>query len=557
MTLRAARSAEPGGPWASGAFLVLLVALTRIPFFARTLFEFDSVNYAVALTRYDLAQDTPHFPGYPLHVGIGRLLFALVGDANRAYVLESFLLSIGAVLLVWFAARRLAGPRAALLASVVFVLNPFLWFYGAVATAYPHEAFFTALAAALGVQLLTAPVGDRRKSGIAVLLAAAVAVAGAARPTALLFLLPAALFAMFRARLTWRAWATAAAVFTFLTAAWVTVLLTLAGGLSAYIALGAAQTVVRHNSMFFDGNWERHGAMALKCLLYLAIGTAPFWTLGIASFVHDRSHTVDRAIRAIRNPVAQFLWLLCAAPLAFYLLVFYAKPGYLLNIFSVSAIGSALLLGGLMSRPTATARTGRGWLAAWCVVSCAWFLAPMPWKNHEALHRDAGMASSTYETLGRYPTTGERLRATLVKAFEYSSSDGISAVDEANEAAMHAIASTGTEPRDQTIIATWWGMWAIEYQQASTVYLLDVRTDYPFSVWRGERGRKSRVLDSIVAIPSTQRDVILFLSRDHYAFDDVARQVHLEPLAMPSHLEAWRITDEHFRLSIGEIVFEK
>src|SRR5579883_2556974 len=148
-TLRRFDSISPRvDPW----ILTLLVAVTRIPFFAKTLFEFDSINYAVALFRFDLTQDTPHFPGYLLHIGIAKLLYALVGDANLAYVLESFFLSIGSVLFVWWGVRYAAGRGAAFGAAAVWALNPIFWFYGCVATVYPHEAFFTAAVAAIAVR---------------------------------------------------------------------------------------------------------------------------------------------------------------------------------------------------------------------------------------------------------------------------------------------------------------------------------------------------------------------------------------------------------------------
>jgi hypothetical protein len=548
MISRAARHSEPGGAAASGILLALLVAVTRIPFFARSLFEFDSVNYAVALTRFDLAQDTPHFPGYPLHVGIGKLLFLFFGDANRAFVWESFLLSLGAVLCVWMAARRVAPARVALYAAVVWAVNPFLWFYGCVATVYAHEAFFTSLVGMFGIMLLTSTSEEQARPRLPLLLVGAMCVAGAARPSMLVFLFPAVILALLRARIPRRVWWIALVVAASLTAIWICVLVGLAGGVGDDLRAGGSQLMVRRNSVFLDGNPERHVAMALKCLLYLAIGTSPFWTLALFTVARDRSHSVDRAIRAIRNPVTQFLWLLSAAPLTFYLLVFYAKPGYLLNIFAVGGIGGAMLLGGMLSRPHVPRRAGILWMSAWGLAWCVWFLMPMPWKSHDVFFEDSGRASSTFETFSRYTTLSERMNATIAKVFEYSSSDGIAAVDEMNEAAL---AATRNQP---TIIATWWGMWGVEYRRSSIVYLLEVTQDYPMSVWRGEQGKKTRVTDSIVQLPA-QNDVVLFLSRDHWLYEEVSKQVRLEPLVMPVHLEAWRIGDTHFRVTINGTTF--
>src|SRR4051794_6266013 len=80
------------------AALVLATLATRLPFMTRTLYAFDSANYALAVRDfYNVAFHQPHPPGYPLYVLFARALNVLVDDANRALVLEGILWSAVAV----------------------------------------------------------------------------------------------------------------------------------------------------------------------------------------------------------------------------------------------------------------------------------------------------------------------------------------------------------------------------------------------------------------------------------------------------------------------------
>ena len=64
----------------------------------RTLYAFDSANYALAIRDfYNVAFHQPHPPGYPLYVFFGKLIDLAVHDANRALILEGILWSAVAV----------------------------------------------------------------------------------------------------------------------------------------------------------------------------------------------------------------------------------------------------------------------------------------------------------------------------------------------------------------------------------------------------------------------------------------------------------------------------
>jgi hypothetical protein len=138
----------------TGAGLVLATLALRLPFMAKTLFEFDSVAFAVATFRFSLEQVTPHMPGYILHVLFGRFFLLFTSDHNQAFVFLSGTLSVLSVLCIWRAGAWLRGERLGVIAACLWMTTPMFWFYGEVATAYIHEAFFASLLLYLGIRRL-------------------------------------------------------------------------------------------------------------------------------------------------------------------------------------------------------------------------------------------------------------------------------------------------------------------------------------------------------------------------------------------------------------------
>jgi len=132
------------------AILVLATALTRLAFRSHFLYDIDSVNFALALRRFDPVVYQPHPPGYFLYVRLGMLSNSIFGDANTALVAISILASCGTVAMIhllasaWFASESF-GRTAAGFAGLLFVFSPLAWFHGTVALTYIVEAFFSAL----------------------------------------------------------------------------------------------------------------------------------------------------------------------------------------------------------------------------------------------------------------------------------------------------------------------------------------------------------------------------------------------------------------------------
>lgn len=77
--------------------IALLVGLAHLPFVATTLEDIDSVNFALGLRDFDVAQHRPHPPGYPVYIGIGKAVAAVVATlpgAGVASAIEARTLSL-------------------------------------------------------------------------------------------------------------------------------------------------------------------------------------------------------------------------------------------------------------------------------------------------------------------------------------------------------------------------------------------------------------------------------------------------------------------------------
>lgn len=172
------------------SLLVGAVAISRLAFRSRDLYDLDSVNFALGMQRFDTRVHQPHPPGYFLYVCIGRLVNFVVHDANLALVLVSVAAGMATVALIYLLAQEWFGPRAAQFAGILFLISPLAWFHGTVALTYSVEAAFSAL---LGYLCWRIHQGN---AVFVVPAAIALGVSAGIRPSSLVFLGPLFLFSL-------------------------------------------------------------------------------------------------------------------------------------------------------------------------------------------------------------------------------------------------------------------------------------------------------------------------------------------------------------------------
>lgn len=107
--------------------VVALALLVYLPFQSISLDDFDSFNFARALTHFQPAVGTPHAPGYVLYIALGRLILLLTGDPRTALTLLSAVCTALAYGVLFLLATLLFDRRTGLAAVVLVLLMPVMW----------------------------------------------------------------------------------------------------------------------------------------------------------------------------------------------------------------------------------------------------------------------------------------------------------------------------------------------------------------------------------------------------------------------------------------------
>ncbi len=306
------------------AFLVGSVAISRWVFRSRYLYDLDSVNFALAMKRFDPRVHQPHPPGYFLYVQLGRLLNILFHDANLSLVILSILASCGLVFVLYLMTFEWFGLAAARFASVLFLLSPLGWFHGIVALTYIVEAFFSALIGYLCWRLIS---GDNRS---VIPAAVALGIAGGIRPSSLLFLAPLFLFSLRKATTGQRSVGLAALAATV--AAWAVPMIHAVGGVRVYVdALTSLWRTVPSKETVFNSSPATSIARActIVFIFFLTFGAASF--APIAALV--RKDSVDKEKRNF-----SLVWILPALCFFTFGYLKFVNSGYLLLLLPPACI---------------------------------------------------------------------------------------------------------------------------------------------------------------------------------------------------------------------------
>ncbi len=141
----------------AGVLGALFIAL-HLPFLPPTLEDLDSINFALGIRQYDISQHQPHPPGYPLYIGVAKLLHWAGLSEVQALSLPGVIGGGLALLALMALFARLDRDRGegplTWLAVLVVGASPLFWF-----TAARPLSDVTGLAASVGVQALLVSAG--------------------------------------------------------------------------------------------------------------------------------------------------------------------------------------------------------------------------------------------------------------------------------------------------------------------------------------------------------------------------------------------------------------
>ncbi len=568
----------------TGTTLAIVTLATRLPIRAKTFFEFDSINFAVAIFRFDLGQVTPQMPGYILHILFGRLMYLFTDDLNKALIWVSVLLSVGAVLFLWRAAAALRGERVALIAALLWLTTPLFWFHGAVAAIYAEEAFFASLLLYLGVKIIanfeqriTSVVGIFNTSAsnsatLYILYSAAFSLAGAARPTSLLFFLPATYLLIHKTNPSKRVILLTIATFILVTASWTLQLLHEAGGLSSYWFYLLKENNFKTQSVLFGNSWQSQLDTIEKVVFYLPISLGASFIAIVAIAVCFPQRVVRMMRSYYQNTKVVFVIFMAIPSLLFYLAVFFMKAGYLLNVIPSAILVIAVLIDqaaiwvaekqksgmankALLTRPMIT-RNAIILTSVVIIGNVLWFFVPWPGTDQSFYNNEDTRNSFIHGAMHRYEHSESRVLTLANRAFEYTNTSGIHAVDSLNSTTLASLLANHADRSGQVILASWWYRWCYLQLPHAETYDLELDPVHSGALWVGRAHEMQRVnlFDSVIRFHSSA-PVLLLLRHDRPDFAEVSGQVHLQRLPLPEYLDIYKILDSAFVLRWGNRVF--
>jgi len=317
----------------------LVVLASRLPFFATTLWSWDSVLYARALefgfhVDWDLADQRPHAPGYLFYVLTAGLFRGVLGDSNSALVAVSALASALGTAGLFLFARQLTRTWIAILVAAAYAFAPLVWTYSEIA--FPYSLLG---ALSLGLAALFWNVRERGNRGI-IVASIAFGIAAGFRQDLLVILGPLWLWMVAsRGR---RATAAAAAVVAIASLAWLVPTMLLSDGPTDYWE--ALQTQAYGVSEQYSGvlnglpAFTSNLQMTAYALLWGGLGAALLGGATIVRMFHDGA----RPSRP-RGPLPRFLGWWIVPGVLFYVIVHIGDWGYVSSLLPGIYLALAVL----------------------------------------------------------------------------------------------------------------------------------------------------------------------------------------------------------------------
>lgn len=175
-----------------------VVALTRLLAVAQSLWDWDEVQFAMAVEEYDAASHRPHPPGFPFYMFLAKIARVISTSDFRALQIVTVAAAMALFPLLFFLFRELRFPFAtAWSGALLTVFVPNVWFYGG-------TAFSDVTGLALTIAACAFLLRGIRDHSSFLLGAFLLGLAASIRPQALLIAAAPALLATWKRRGRWR-----------------------------------------------------------------------------------------------------------------------------------------------------------------------------------------------------------------------------------------------------------------------------------------------------------------------------------------------------------------
>ena len=355
---------------ACAVVLAVLTVASRLPYRTRMLYNWDAVQFALALNEYDVVKHQPHPPGYILYVALGRLVNYWLGDPTAAYVLLAVVFSGLTTFVVYYLARAAYDRATALASGTLLAVSPLFWFYGSVGLTYAGEALVASVVAYFSFRALRGSETD------AWLAAGYLGLAGGLRQSVLVLLFPLWLGSVAFGVRRLRTVVIGLAVIAAAALAWFVPMIWITGGLARYVeaSLDLAETVVKPTSII-GGAFEVTFRMSRYMLesIVVALGPLVLAVLLIPWYARRHGFGAREWFLAAWALPAVLVYTLVHFGQAGYVLTFLPALVILLSRVLLVALGSAL-----SSRPRLRTAVAAAVVTFVVLVNGAFFVSARP-----------------------------------------------------------------------------------------------------------------------------------------------------------------------------------
>lgn len=349
----------------------------------------DSVQFALALERYDIVVHQPHPPGYFLYVMMGKLVNIFIRDANAVFIFISIIFSALTVVTVYFLGKELFGEKTGIIASALTITSPNFWFHGEVALTYAAEAFFSVALAFFCWKMLK---GEHKYLWLSAIM---LAVAGGIRQNTLVFLLPLWLFSVKGAPI--KKVILALGLLLLLCLFWFIPMVRMTGGWSAY------QEAFRELWLFntghvsvFERGWPSFKIFSSSLLDFTiyGIGAGVLILVGLAVYSLFR----NGKIKCLEKSRVIFFSVWMLPSVFFYLMIFIhpANPGYVLIFLPALLMLTAASIGYISAELKALMKKDIFMPIAVIIIAiniCIFFLSTYPVSYAEIRKHDKALSA--------------------------------------------------------------------------------------------------------------------------------------------------------------------
>lgn len=130
-----------------GVFCLLLILgiASRTPFVEYYNSHWDGAQFSMAVVSYDIAQDRPSPPGYPLYIFLGKIVHLFISDPHSSLLIVNVLVSALGLGVFYIIGSKMFNRSVGVLSAIFFFSGAVFYYFGITTYGYGLVPVFSSL----------------------------------------------------------------------------------------------------------------------------------------------------------------------------------------------------------------------------------------------------------------------------------------------------------------------------------------------------------------------------------------------------------------------------